>query len=89
MDTEIEELKVELEKQRKVAEDTNRVVHSMRRSARFKTFFSIVWWLLVLSASGAAYYYYVQPYVDQVLHAYGSFQNFEQQIGKAFGSSHQ
>jgi len=84
MDTEIEELKEELEEQRKIVEDTNRVVHKMRRAGRWAFLFRVMWWAFFLGVSGAAYYYYLQPYISQLESAYGGMQDFQQQAHDLF-----
>lgn len=54
----------------KLTQDTNRMVHKMRRGMWWGRFFLIVWWVAVLAVSGAAYYYYAQPYVNKVEQLY-------------------
>jgi uncharacterized membrane protein len=91
--TEIEELKQEVEELRAVTEDTNKVVHKIRRGARWGLFFQIIWWLTIFGVTGAAYYYYLQPYVVKIENMYfktqqsaAQAQNFWQQIGQTIGS---
>jgi hypothetical protein len=38
-----------------------------------------------LGVSAYSYYTYVQPYVEQITKAYGSAQNFQQQVSGIFG----
>lgn len=84
-DIDLQELKELVKRQAQLNADTNKVVHSMRRSQRMHSFFSIVWWLLILGVSVYSYYTYVQPYVDGVVQAYGSAQNLQQQVSGFFG----
>jgi len=84
MDTEIDELKQEVEELKAVTEDTNRIVHKMRRSARWAMLFQIVWWLTVLGVSGATYYYFVQPYVTKAVEAYGGAKDLQLQVENWF-----
>lgn len=90
-DLDIEELKELVKRQAQLNADTNRVVHSMRRSQRMHTLMSVVWWVLVLGVSAYSYFTYVQPYVEQVVSAYGSAQDLQQQVrgffGQYFGTS--
>ena len=79
MDPQIQELRKLVVENLQIAEDTRRVVHSMRRSQRVGRFFTLVWWFLVLVASGAAYYYYLQPYVAQIERLYENMQTNTQQ----------
>ncbi len=90
-DLELEELKELVKRQAQLNADTNKVVHSMRRSQRMHTFFTLLWWVLVLGVSAYTYFNYVQPYVEQVVGLYGSAQNFQGQVqgffGQYFGTS--
>jgi len=92
-DLELEELKELVKRQAQLNADTNKVVHSMRRSQRMHTFFTLLWWVLVLGVSAYTYFNYVQPYVEQVVGLYGSAQNFQGQVqgffGQYFGTSTQ
>jgi hypothetical protein len=72
------------ERQLELAEDTNRVVHSMRRGQRWHTIFQIIWWLTIVGISGYTYITYVQPYVGQIMSAYGNAQDFQVQIQNFF-----
>ena len=61
----------------KLAEENNKMLRSMRRSARFSSFLRIVYWLLILG-SAFGIYYYTQPYVDAVIKSYnGMRENVE------------
>ncbi len=84
MDPEIQELKELVEKNIKMTEDTNRIVHKLRRNIWWGRLWTIVWWALVLGVSSVTYYVYLQPYVDQATRAYGSTKNFEQQVQNFF-----
>ncbi len=58
-----------LEKSVNLAEDNNRMLHSMRRSARWASIFRAIYWILIIgSALGA--YYFIQPYVDQMVNIF-------------------
>ena len=84
MDPDIKELKDLVKRQAVQIEDTNRVVHGMRRSSRMRMLFSVLWWAAIAAVSAYSYYYYVQPYVDQFNKAYGSTKNFELQVQNWF-----
>lgn len=90
-DLDIEELRELVKRQAQLNADTNKVVHSLRRSQRVHSFLSLLWWVLVLGVSAYTYFNYVQPYVDQVVGIYGSAQNFQGQVqgffGQYFGTS--
>ena len=90
-DMDMQELKELVKRQAQLNADTNKVVHSMRRSQRVHTFMSVLWWVLVLGVSVYTYFNYVQPYVEQIVGIYGSAQDFQGQIqgffGQYFGTS--
>ena len=75
----IDELKALVRRSIAVSEDTNRMVHSMRRAAWWGTITRWAWWFLVFGVSGVAYYYYVQPYVAKIESAYHSAEMGAQQ----------
>jgi hypothetical protein len=84
-DFDVEELKELVKRQAALNADTNRVVHSLRRSQRWRTLASIVWWLLILAVSFYSYLTYVQPYVDELVRVYGSAQDFGHNVQGFFG----
>ena len=73
MDPELAELKQEVESLKAVTIDTNRVVHGMRRSQRWRSFFAVVWWVIIIGASVGSFYL-IQPYVQKAIDAYGGIQ---------------
>ncbi len=83
MDPEIKQLQEEIKRVGAVSADTNRLVHSMRRSQRWKSLLSIMWWLVILGFAGASYFY-IQPYIKQATDAYGSAKDFQVQIQDFF-----
>ena len=87
----MQELKELVKRQTQLNADTNKVVHSLRRSQRVHTFMSAAWWLLVLGVSAYSYFIYVQPYVEQIVGAYNSAQDLQGQIqgffSQYFGTS--
>lgn len=78
MDPEIEQLKELVRHNTKLAEDTNKILHSMRRSMRFSRVLRLLWWAALIGISSAAYLIYFQPYVVQIMQAYGNAQNILQ-----------
>ena len=79
MDTDIEDLKQEVESLKAVTVDTNRIVHGMRRSQRWRSFVTMVWWLTILGITGATYFY-LQPYINQAMQAYGDTKDMQVQV---------
>jgi len=67
MDPESKEL---LQATLELAQENNKMLHSMKRSMQMSRIMSYVYWAFIIgSALGA--YYFVQPYIDQLLDAYG------------------
>lgn len=62
-----------LTKSIKLAEENNKMLRGMRRSARFASFLRIVYWLIILGAAFGTYYF-VQPYLDAVIKSYTQMQ---------------
>ena len=68
-----------------VAQANNKLLHGMRRSARWSAFLKGIYWLIVLGGLGISYYY-VQPYLQTILSAYDSIQSNMQEIKKTQNS---
>lgn len=83
-DPDIKELKELVQRNVALAEDTNRIVHKLRRNVWWGRLWSIVWWGTIIIASGAAYYLYAQPYVEQAMGVYNSAQGWQVQIQDFF-----
>jgi hypothetical protein len=66
-----------------LAEENNKLLHSMRRSQRWHSIMRVVWWLVIFCASAAFYYYYLWPYMQQILHVYQNVQQGGQQAQDA------
>ncbi len=52
-----------------LAEENNKMLHSMRRSMRMARIMSFVYWAFIIGSAVGAYYF-VQPYIDQLLSVY-------------------
>ncbi len=81
----------------RLALDTNRTIHKMRRSMLWGRFFYIVVWLILIFGPVAAYYLYFQSYVQpyvvklqqlelQLQQANQTTQNYQSQISSFFGN---
>ncbi len=64
----------------RLALDTNRTVHKMRRSMLWGRFFYILVWLVLIFGPVAAYYFYFQSYVQPYMQ---KLQQFEAQLQQA------
>ena len=74
-----QELKALLQQSLKLTQENNKMLHAMRRSARWGIFFRIIYWFVILG--GLAFsYYFIQPYLTAVLGAYEQIQGSLGQI---------
>ena len=83
MDPEIKAMQEEIKRVGALSADTNRVVHGMRRSQRWHSFFTVLWWIIILGLTGASYYF-IQPYISQATAAYGNAKDFQVQVQDFF-----
>ena len=60
-----------------LTKENNKILRSMRRSARFASFLRFIYWAIILGGAVASYYF-IQPYITAVSGAYGDMkQNIE------------
>jgi len=57
----------------KLAEENNKLLRSMRRSARVSSFLRILYWIIILG-SAFGVYYYTQPYIEAIIKSYNGMQ---------------
>jgi hypothetical protein len=60
-----------LEKVLRISEENNKILRSIRRSARVARILTILYWLVALGSAAAAYYF-IEPYVQSLTGAYQS-----------------
>ncbi len=73
------ELKELLLRNLKLAEENNKLLLGMRRSARWSAFFRVIYWFVILG--GLAFsYYFIQPYLTAALNAYDQIQGSVDEI---------
>lgn len=63
----------------KLAEENNKMLRSMRRTARFATTLRIIYWVFILGTAFGAYYF-IQPYLNAVINGYSSMKDNIQNI---------
>ncbi len=56
-----------------LAEENNKMLHALRRSARISRIISIIYWVLIIGSTVGAYYF-IQPYIQQVYGIYSGAQ---------------
>ena len=64
-----EETKKLLEENLRLARENNDMLHSLRRSARFARFMSLLYWVFIVGSAVGAYYL-IEPYINQVKDLY-------------------
>ncbi|MBC7836956.1 hypothetical protein H7X87_04260 [Acetobacteraceae bacterium] len=89
MDQEIEELKELVRQNTKVVEETNKIVHGMRRSARWSATFRVVWWLAIVGVTASIYYFYLAPYFGALQQFFENATGWEAQFVNFFGQGGQ
>ena len=60
-----------LEKNVALAEDNNKILHSIRRSMRLARIMTYIYWILIIGFAIWSYYL-IQPYLDQAIKLYGN-----------------
>lgn len=58
----------------KLAEENNKMLRSMRRSARFASVLRAIYWLIILGSAFGAYYF-IQPYLNTIISGYTQIQD--------------
>jgi len=56
-----------------LTKENNKILHSIRRSARFSSFLRILYWIIILGSAFGTYYF-IQPYIDIVVKSYNGMQ---------------
>ena len=79
METDLEQLKRQVEALARTTEDTNRAVHKMRGAQRRQVLLRVLWWVVILAVSAYSYITYVQPYIDKISSAYDNTKSLQLQ----------
>lgn len=74
-----------LEKSVSLAEDSNKILHSMRRSMFWGRIVKTIYWVLIIGSVIGAYYF-IQPYVDKVIGVYNAAQGNIQNVNNIINS---
>jgi hypothetical protein len=69
-DPDIDQLKELVRQNIALAQDTNRILRSMRTSSRLKSLFWIIVFLASTGASVYAYYIFLEPRIEQIKNLY-------------------
>ncbi len=54
-----------------LAEENNKMLHQMRRGARWHNLFSVLRWIVIIIIAAGSYYY-LQPYLDSARRIYSA-----------------
>lgn len=65
-DSEIEQLKELVRQNIALSQDTNRVVHGLRRTSRLKSIFWLLIFCLSVGSSLYTYFYFIEPRINQI-----------------------
>ena len=67
-----------------ITKENNKILHGMRRTQRFSSFFTLVYWAVILGSIFGTYYYFqptIQKYVKTIQTSMGIIQSFEKAAG--------
>ncbi len=67
-----------------LTKENNKILKSMRRHARFASFFRVIYWAIIIGSAVGAYYF-VKPFVDPVISGIDSIQQNIQEVKEATG----
>lgn len=72
-----------LKKTLELAQENNKMLHSMRRYMFFGRIFRVIYWVVIIGAAIGAYYY-IEPYLDNAINAYGNVKGDIRSVGDVF-----
>jgi hypothetical protein len=72
-----------LEKSLTLVEENHKMLRSLTRSMKWGRVMHMIYWALIIGSTVGAYYF-VQPYIDQVIGAYGGAKNSLENVNSIF-----
>ncbi|MEK7642261.1 MAG: hypothetical protein AAB392_00480 [Patescibacteria group bacterium] len=78
-----EEEKSILKKTLELAQENNKMLHSIRRQMVWGRIFRIVYWVLIIGAA-IGIYYYIDPYINEAISVYGNIKGDLRSFGDLF-----
>jgi hypothetical protein len=72
-----------LKKTLELAEENNKMLHSIRRNMFWGRVMNIVYWIIIIGAA-VGVYYYITPYIDSAVNAYGNMKGDLKSFGDLF-----
>jgi hypothetical protein len=79
IETEIQELKEEIEDLAKITKDNNTVLRRIQQQGRLSLFVNILYWMVIIGSMFGAYYY-LQPFIGTFKDKYDQLINIPQKI---------
>lgn len=80
MDTDSQKMEELLE----LTRENNKILHGMRRTQRWSSFFTFAYWMIILGSIFGVYYYFqptIKKYTQTLQTSVGILQKFEEQAG--------
>lgn len=65
-----QELRKLLKRNLEISKENNEMLHRLQSSMRWSRFFKLAYWVVIIAIMLGAYYF-IQPFVDQLVGAYG------------------
>ena len=65
--------------------DNNKILHGVRRTQRWSSFFTVVYWAIILGSIFGTYYYF-QPTIQKYFGVFQDSMNMFQNLQKSVGS---
>lgn len=78
-----EEEKALLKKTLELAQENNKMLHSIRRQMIWGRVFRIAYWVLIVGAA-IGIYYYIDPYINEAINVYGNIKGDLRNFGDLF-----
>lgn len=72
-----------LKKTLELAQENNKMLHSINRSMMWGRIARYVYWIFIIGAA-VGLYYYIEPYIDAAIGAYGGVKGDIQSFGDLF-----
>lgn len=72
-----------LNKSVELGEENNKILRSLRRSARISRVISLIYWVFIIGSAVSAYYF-IQPYVDEMIKVYGGAKSNLDEVNQLF-----
>ena len=72
-----------LKKTLELAQENNKMLHSIQRSMVWGRIMKVIYWIVIIGVAIGAYYY-IQPYIDSAVNAYSDVKGDLKSFGSMF-----